>query len=364
MKELRQRTYRVIRLLLQYFRQRELKSSSEEMDALWVKIQSESIRQQQLRQRRIFYWSASAAAVLVLLLAGGWWLSGQFKMEPGAGNWLEQYALSLDTVWVGKPNTDIELLLADGRKMQVDAKESVLYTSGNCVLVGNDTVHYRPSTAQAVADEIVTPAGKQVKVRLADGTRMWVNAGTRVVYPHEFAEDRREIFVDGEVYLEVAHNEEAPFYVCTRSFNVQVLGTKFDVSSYQSEPYSSVVLVEGSVKVENKFQDNRMLTPSQFIKIQDGSLDMPVAVDVEKYISWTDKLLVYEEESLPNVLKKLERYYGKFFIVDRQAEGILISGKLELKDDLSKVLHALSYAFPVAFDERADTVVVSAKTNY
>lgn len=92
---------------------------------------------------------------------------------------------------------------------------------------------------------------------------------------------------------------------------MQVLGTKFNVSSYQEEQLSSVVLVEGSVKVENKSQDKTILVPNQLIQIKDGYLEKPVKVDVNKYISWINNLLIYEEEPLPMVLKRLELYYGK-----------------------------------------------------
>lgn len=326
----------------------------------------EAVRRRQLRQRRIIYWSTSAAAVVALLLAAGWWLPNNFLSGNADADWLEQYAMSADTVVRHGEMNEVKLVLANGKNIRVGQDKTVAYTTDSRVLVGADAVAYRYEllvNQQGAVDEIITPAGKQAQVLLADGTKLRVNAGTRVFYPHRFEKSRREIFVDGEVYLEVARNEQAPFYVRTRNFSVQVLGTKFNVASYQSEPYSSVVLVEGSVKVENKSQDNAVLAPNQLIRIQDGHLDAPVKVDVEQYISWTDNLLVYEEESLSNVLKKLELYYGKKFIVEEQAKGILISGKLELKDDLGKVLHTLAYAFPIAFDEQADTVLVSVRGN-
>ena len=144
---------------------------------------------------------------------------------------------------------------------------------------------------------------------------------------------------------------------------MQVLGTKFNVSSYQEEQLSSVVLVEGSVKVENKSQDKTILIPNQLIQIKDGYLEKPVKVDANKYISWINNLLIYEEEPLPTVLKRLEHYYGKKFIIQNNINSIRISGKLELKNNLSKVLHTLSYSFPIDFEEKEDSIWVIARNN-
>ena len=267
-----------------------------------------------------------------------------------------------DSIITNKSTDDIKLKLSNGKEVLIQSNGTVAYTSKNTLVVNKDTVHYETSKEENI-DQIITPAGKQTQVVLADGTRLWINASTRVIYPHEFKENLREIFVDGEVYLEVAHNKKAPFFVKTKNFSVQVLGTKFNVSSYQEEQLSSVVLVEGSVKVENKSQDKTILVPNQLIQIKDGYLEKPVKVDVNKYISWINNLLIYEEEPLPIVLKRLELYYGKKFIVKNNISDIQISGKLELKNSLSKVLHTLSYSFPIDFEEKEDSIWVMTRNN-
>ena len=87
------------------------------------------------------------------------------------------------------------------------------------------------------------------------------------------------------------------------------------------------------------------------------------AYDVNKYISWINNLLIYEEEPLPMVLKRLELYYGKKFIIKNNISDIQISGKLELKNSLSKVLHTLSYSFPIDFEEKEDSIWVMTRNN-
>lgn len=361
MKQLRQQTYRVLRMLLQYFRQAEIVESPEEIDKVWEQIKIQTARQQKIRQRRIFYVSTYAAATIAILITIGALVSGKFQLGYDT-DWLEKYAMITDSIITNKSTDDIKLKLSNGKEVLIQSNGTVAYTSKNTLVVNKDTVHYETSKEENI-DQIITPAGKQTQVVLADGTRLWVNASTRVIYPHEFKENLREIFVDGEVYLEVAHNEKAPFFVKTKNFSVQVLGTKFNVSSYQEEQLSSVVLVEGSVKVENKSQDKTILDPNQLIQIKDGYLEKPVKVDVNKYISWINNLLIYEEEPLPIVLKRLELYYGKKFIVKNNISDIQISGKLELKNSLSKVLHTLSYSFPIDFEEKEDSIWVMTRNN-
>ena len=360
MKEQRPQNFKVLRILLRYLRQKETVSSAEEKDSLWERIQEEAALLRRMRRRRVLYLvSGSAAAAIALLLVVGTLYSGKFRSREG-DDWLEQYvALLEDSFRAATDEGTIQLRLSDGRKVQVRPNGTVAYTSQNTVAVGKDTIRYDNAAGKGI-DQIITPAGKQACLTLKDGTRMWVNAGTHVVYPHEFKKDYREIFVDGEVYLEVARNEKAPFFVKTKSFSVQVLGTKFNVSSYPSASSSSVVLVEGSVKVAGKSET--VLTPSQLVRIEDGALSAPVRVDVEKYISWTDNLLIYEDEPLDEVLKKLGRYYGKRFVRrGNTKDDIRISGKLELNEDLDKVLRALSYSFPVEFEKDTDCIRVMTR---
>lgn len=104
----------------------------------------------------------------------------------------------------------------------------------------------------------------------SDGSKVWVNAGTRVIYPTEFEKDKREIYVDGEIYIEVARDEERPFYVRTKDMNVRVLGTKFNVTAYESEPIRSVVLAQGCVQVETTQTPKAILAPNQMFSSVEG----------------------------------------------------------------------------------------------
>lgn len=358
MDEIRQHTYRIIRVLLQYLKRKEIRGSTVEIDELWGKIESEVISQRKSKRRKQFYLYATAAASAALFFGISYLFLKNRTVDVDR---LVQYAASTKELAQTVATDEIKLVFSDQEEMKVENNSNIVYSQTGTVAVNANTVNQPVAKEQEEAiNQIVTPKGKRTRLTLSDGSHLWINAGTRVVYPRTFEKDIREIFVEGEVYLEVARNEKAPFFVKTNNFRVQVLGTKFNVSSYDSEPSSSVVLVEGSIRVGNKSEEINLI-PNQLINIQGDILDKPVTVEVDKYICWIDDLLIYEDDPLPQVLKKLELYYGKEFVWKGKLDHYLVSGKLDLKDDLDEVLHTISYSFPVSFTEKDGVIYVDTQ---
>ena len=366
MEEIRQYTYRVLQVLLSYFRQQEISSTEIEKDELWQRIEVEAHRTQQIRKRKQLYLYTAAAASVALLFGIGWLMYPNF--ENTNNNRMADFATQ-NKVEIPTGTDEIKLIFSEHEEMTIEDRSVVAYSPEGNISVNTDTIRQNhpekkaSQTKETNFNQIVIPKGRRAQLMLSDGSRLWINAGTRVIYPQTFEKECREIFVEGEVYLEVARNEKVPFIVSSKDFSVQVLGTKFDVSTYQAEP-ASVVLVEGSVKVNNHTaKEEAILQPNQRILIQEGKLEQPKIVNVQKYISWINDLLICENEPLPNVLKKLGLYYGKVFIWEDGAKQIQLSGKLELKEDLEKVLHTIAFSFPVFFEEQqTDTDTIHVRT--
>lgn len=357
MKEIKQHTYRIIRALLQYIKQKEIESPESEMDELWQRIEAQVINQKRMqKQKRHFLYMTVAASAALLFMLG--YMAANFRRET-VSDPLAEYA-ELTEKQTEEVTKEIRLIFSDKEKVVVQDKSDIVYSQRGMISINKDTVEYQPrfSKQKESINQIVTPKGKRAQLTLSDGTHIWINADTRVVYPNTFKKGIREIFVDGEIYLEVAHNKKAPFFVKTKNFKVQVLGTKFNVSSYGSESLSSVVLVEGSVKVDNQMEKETVLVPNQLINIQNGKLNTPVMVDVRKYVCWINDLLIYEDEPLSQVLTKLERYYGKKFVSPDGIDHYKASGKLDLKERLEDILHTISYSFPVRFEFEGEAVNV------
>ena len=203
--------------------------------------------------------------------------------------------------------------------------------------------------AAAACVMLVVPYGKQTTLTLADGTRVWINAGSRLVYPVVFEKQKREIYVEGEIYMEVAHDAERPFSVHTGKMDVCVLGTKFYISSYGRDRTQEVVLLSGSVSVAPAGRSDRgiRIVPGQQA-ILDTSESLEVReVEAESYISWIHGYLPFDNDPLSNILERLSRYYNCRIECTPEAEALTLSGKLELKDDPAEVLKILSATAPI-----------------
>lgn len=206
-----------------------------------------------------------------------------------------------------------------------------------------------PKKEAATFNQLVVPYGKQTTLTLADGTRVWINAGSRLVYPVVFEKQKREIYVEGEIYMEVAHDAERPFSVHTGKMDVCVLGTKFYISSYGRDRTQEVVLLSGSVSVAPAGRSDRgiRIVPGQQA-ILDTSESLEVReVEAESYISWIHGYLPFDNDPLSNILERLSRYYNCRIECTPEAEALTLSGKLELKDDPAEVLKILSATAPI-----------------
>ncbi|PKV50468.1 FecR family protein [Aquimarina sp. MAR_2010_214] len=169
------------------------------------------------------------------------------------------------------------------------------------------------------------PYGKKFQLVLSDGTTVHVNAGSTLKFPVQFAVGQvREVELSGEAYFEVARNEKAPFIVSTNGIKTEVLGTKFNVSSYDDDSFSEVVLVEGSVGVfkdEQRFNKDtdQILKPNQKASLIISDQNMSIStVKTENYIAWVDGILLFRNESFESIAKKLERSYDKKITINYQ----------------------------------------------
>ena len=162
------------------------------------------------------------------------------------------------------------------------------------------------------------PYGKQFKVRLVDGTDVYLNSGSVLKFPSNFNNKlQRVVSLEGEAYFVVAKDKNIPFIVNTKEIDTKVFGTKFNVSTYANINVTEVVLVEGRVGVqENKGNrknknDYLIIKPSQkAYKIKKSGNIHVVDVDIDKYIAWKDGILMFENENMENILKILERQFN------------------------------------------------------
>ncbi|SDG77856.1 FecR family protein [Dyadobacter soli] len=314
--------------------------SATEKDALWNQV-GETISQKKQRSFNTF-WIAAAASVTLLLLAG----VGYLVFYEDSARVMQDVASKARDI-----PEETRLILADKRSINLRKENSSVVYQQNGALIQVDS---SSTIGQQVAGDqqfntLIVPYGKRSVLTLSDGTRIWLNSGSKLVYPTHFDKGQREVYLEGQAYFAVTHAENAPFYVHTKDMEVKVLGTEFDVSAYDDDAYTATVLTKGSVELTTQRQTlfgskKTKITPgTRAIFDQQQAVLQTQQVDVQEYVSWKDGSLVLNVAPLGEILRKVMRYY-RVDIELKQPElaGVKFRGSLILQDDVRDVLKGLA----------------------
>ena len=307
-------------------------------------------------RRYLRTFSAVAACLAILVLFLRFHQSDTGSPQPGAENGAPSYAELQETVQQTK---DIQLVLSDDSKLVLESDETDILYDSSRVVVDNQVVALEKEETKL--NQFLVPPGKRGVLHLSDGSTIHVNAGTRVIYPTAFNDQTREIYVNGEIYIEVQPDAEHPFVVKTRDLDVTVLGTRFNVTAYEEDSGMMVTLVSGSVKVENKTRHSITQLKPDEMYVDDDSVEQVLTVDASKVISWVDGIYNCKNEELGSIIQRLNKYYGTDLGCDPGIGRVRFSGKLNLKDDLSDVLDAISFSLPIERTEKDGKVVLASK---
>jgi ferric-dicitrate binding protein FerR (iron transport regulator) len=198
---------------------------------------------------------------------------------------------------------------------------------------------------------LLIPYGKRSTITFSDGTKVWANAGTQLVYPVEFNKKEREIFIDGQIYLDVAKDAGRPFIVKTKDMDIKVLGTKFNITAYSIENNNNIVLVSGRVSISNKkTNSSTVLIPNEmYVYNKIGPDENIKEVDTHLYTSWIDGKYIFDKETFDHVLARLSMYYGVKVDCETAASKYLCSGKLNLRDKFDVTLDGLANSVPISY---------------
>lgn len=210
---------------------------------------------------------------------------------------------------------------------------------------------------------LIVPYGKRSTLTLSDGSKVWLNSGSVLEFPAQFAEDNREIsLASGEMYIEVAPDTKKSFFVRTSDFKIRVYGTKFNVSTYANSP-KSIVLVEGSVGLQSINGNELTLTPNnQAVYAQNGTFDTK-KVDVARYICWKNGYLMFEDTPMSEVLKQVERYYNLSFNYDTDVtlKDLTCNGKIVLSENLDNVMTTITLLTSTQYKHENNRIYITNK---
>lgn len=219
------------------------------------------------------------------------------------------------------------------------------------LILGYFTVLYFNSRqwdkASPCISEINCPNGSKTQLRLADGSIVWLNSGSTLSYNDDFGKSNRKLKLQGEAYLEVAHNEKLPLIVEAGQLAIKVLGTEFNVSAYNDNNEIKVFLLKGSVCLsDDNDKDEQLVVLNPMEKavynIETGKLDVSEAKsDLE--LSWMRNRLIFRGESFADIVRALQRSYGvKINIHNKSLENRRFAGDFNLNDPIEKVFKIMA----------------------
>lgn len=304
------------------------------------------------RIRRFHIWKyALAAASSVALLLG----IAHFYQPDERRNNLHEIARSLQSE-VPQNVKEVTLVISDTKKIELNNNAKIEYSASGQVQVNSNNLE--EAKTDGTYNQIIVPKGRRSQIILADNSKIWINSGTKVIYPLSFKGKYREIYVEGEVYLNVSHNSEKPFIVNTPEFEVRVLGTSFNLSAYKEDINADVVLVEGSVDIKDRNDRHLKLEPNEKAELDQTGITGKQKVDVSDYISWINSVWMLEGETLKDVLERLQDYYGQAIRCSSSVENEMIYGKLFLNNDLEQVVKALMTTLPIQYTMKNNVIYV------
>ncbi|MBB4036754.1 hypothetical protein GGR21_002667 [Dysgonomonas hofstadii] len=313
--------------------------SDAELSGLWGNIQMSAHTK---KYKKLIYIASCSAASIVLLFMALPYIKAVFQTDDTQN--IVLFAQENSNI---SDNENIQIILSEDNIVKIEETETNIVYDSTDIKIAQKEVSKKESAAY---NQLIVPKGKRSKLTLSDGTKLVVNAGTRVIYPIEFSKKEREIYVDGEVFIDVSHNEKKPFIVKTSDMDIRVLGTRFNIMAYESDPNKQVVLAKGSVKIQkNNKADEVMLKPSEMYEYNNGQSRV-AKVNVTHYISWVDGMYIFESQKLTDVALRLSRYYGVDIACSEDVKNLRCSGKMDLKDNLEEIFKGLSFSFPVEIE--------------
>lgn len=221
-----------------------------------------------------------------------------------------------------------------------------------------------PEIEEEVAMQTIhVPAGQNAQLTLADGSKVWLNAGSTLDFPTRFIKDKRQVSLEGEGFFEVKANKEKPFIVSTSNYTIKALGTSFNVNAYTQSDEFETALLTGEVEISDRTTNFTLtLTPDNRAVLMDNKLSI-VPIHSKDYFLWREGI-IYFDEPLTDVLNKLELYFDVNIKVNNQSvleNKRHCTGKFRTRDGLDHILNVLQLTnhFTYKKDEEKNLITIN-----
>ncbi|MDR2968318.1 MAG: FecR domain-containing protein [Tannerellaceae bacterium] len=207
---------------------------------------------------------------------------------------------------------------------------------------------------------IETRKGERASITLSDGTKVWLNADTKLIYPSQFGRKKREVTLEGEGYFEVAKEEKKPFVLNGKAFNIHVLGTQFNVNAYPGEDVG-IALKEGKINVEVKEAERQLeLNPSDHLSLTADGKTILQTIDVATINSWTKDEFIFVAQPLSAILRSLERRFNVPIILEEESlSSELFNCRAQKGTGLPDILELLRGTKNMSYRVNNDSIIIT-----
>lgn len=324
-------------------------------------VRLENTIQERKSRRMTLRWSVAASIILMVGLFVG----------RTVNEWrdLDDARLVAGTERI-VPGVKAELILSTGERVVLN-QQSVSIEGVNETGIQNDSVcglNYVCAKVKGgeISEDVVfntmqVPVGGFYQLKLADGTKVWLNSQTQLRFPVAFAGEERKVYLTGEAYFEVARDSVYPFIVATdEGMEVKVYGTEFNIDTYRQGTIKTT-LVNGKVGIRVKVTGEEVkLLPNQMALFMVATQSVRVE-DVDPYgaVAWKDGKFVFEDEPIEEIMERLSRWYDvKVFYANERIKKHTFTGIITRFADISDVLHLMEETAAVEFSVQGDVITV------
>lgn len=315
------------------------------LDRVNTRIHSITPKPKQVKLYQTLFFKA--AVILIVLLAGIYIYVQQAEHQQ-----LPDTLVQVKKTKIVPGGNNAVLSLADGSQIILNqaADGELASQSGVQViktksgeLLYRFTAH-KNATALAV-NTVSTPRGGQYHLILVDGTEVWLNASSSVKFPTAFAGNERKVEVTGEVYFEVAKNKAKPFIVHTNQSDIKVLGTHFNVNTYDDEEYQRTTLLEGSIEIK-KGNQKALMVPGQqaSVNARSNGIDMKQIENMDAVVAWKNGNFQFEKSDLQTVMRQVTRWYNAEVNYNGPIPNKQYTGIIPRSVNVTKLIEMLAYS--------------------
>jgi len=293
-------------------------------------------------------WPAIAAAAIVLLcFSFGFYFVLKKDHAPLSAGKPLQVAINPEDFAPG--SNKALLTLSDGSTIALDDANDLKIAEKGGVKITKDkdgliTYQWDSDTQTPTINTLSTPKGGQYQLILSDGTKVWLNAASSITYPTSFKSGERKVSLKGEAYFDVAKNKKQPFKVITDRQELTVLGTQFNINSYDDEPETKTTLLEGSVQISSSnTKQSILLSPGEQSALKENGKIKVSAVNTENAVAWRSGLFQFQDSDIQEAMRQLSRWYNVAIEFEGPIPAIRLWGEVHRKANAIEALEILSY---------------------